>query len=104
MTLADILTLDGAALRQHAIVFGDPLAVALGEKWTEYGSTLCVPTPRMLTDGRWMLCADILVETRPGGLLERMWSNSDQALIAAAVEVMPMADAVALLPETVEDD
>jgi hypothetical protein len=45
-----------------------------------------------------MLCADILSETRPGGLLEQMWTHSDQAAIAAGVTVMPWADAVSLLP------
>jgi hypothetical protein len=35
----------------------------------------------------------------PGGLLSAMWANADQAVLGAAVEVMPWADAVAMLPE-----
>jgi hypothetical protein len=45
-----------------------------------------------------MLCADVLTEIEPGGLLHAMWQAADQAVLGASVEVMPWADAVALLP------
>jgi hypothetical protein len=54
--------------------------------------------PRVLTDGRLMLSADVLTEVMPGGLLHAMWEAADQKVLAQAVEVMPWADAVALLP------
>ena len=98
MTILDLATADIDTLRQYAIVFNSTLAGVLTERWYAYGTPNCQPVPRTLTDGRYMLCADILSETRPGGLLQAMWENSDQAAIAAGVTVMPWADAVALLP------
>jgi hypothetical protein len=98
MTLTQLITADLAIKRQYALVFPVQLAQVLGAKWQQYGSTNLVPSPTTLTDGRYMLSADILSEVGPGGLLERMWANSDQAAIAAGVTVMPWADAVALVP------
>jgi hypothetical protein len=98
VTILDIVTADIDTLRGFALVFAAPLAEVLEERWMAYGSPNCQPVPRTLTDGRYMLAADILSETRPGGLLEAMWEHSDKAAIAAGVTVMPWADAVALLP------
>jgi len=98
MTLQQLLAADIDTLRQYALVFESSLAGALAAKWAQYGSTKCVPSPRTLTDGRYMLCADILSEVRLGGLLHAMWAASDVAAIAAGTEVVPWADAVALLP------
>ena len=98
MTILDLATADIDTLRQNALVFDGAMAAVLTERWMAYGTTNCCPVPRTLVDGRFMLCADILSETRPGGLLEQMWAHSDQAAIAAGVTVMPWADAVALLP------
>jgi hypothetical protein len=98
MTLAQLLTADLATQRQYALVFPVQLAQVLGAKWQQYGNTNCVPSAVTLADGRYMLSADILSEVGPGGLLERMWSNSDQAAIAAGVTVMPWSEAVALIP------
>jgi hypothetical protein len=98
MTLQQLLAADIDTLRQYALVFPSQLSQALAAKWSEHGSTLCVPVPRQLTDGRYMLSADVLSEVRPGGLLHAMWAASDVQAIAAGTEVLPMADAVALLP------
>jgi hypothetical protein len=35
-----------------------------------------------------------------GGLLHAMWAAADQEVLLPAVEVVPLADAVALLPES----
>lgn len=103
MTLGDLpLPIAYADAKCYALVFGDALANRLAEVWQQYGTTNCVPTPSRLTDGRWMLCADILTEIGPGGLLESMWANVDQAAVMAAVEVIPWADAVAALPQPSE--
>lgn len=103
MTLADLpLPITAEQGRGYALVFDATLAGRLAAVWRQFGSTNCVPTPSRLTDGRWMLCADILTEIGPGGLLERMWANVDQAAVMKAVEVMPWADAVALLPQPSE--
>jgi hypothetical protein len=45
-----------------------------------------------------MLCADVLTEIWPGGLLHAMWEAADKEVLGREVEVIPWADAVALLP------
>jgi hypothetical protein len=99
MLLRDLsMPINDADARGLALVFAPALAARLGQLHAEYGSTNCVPVPSLLTDGRLMLCADVLTEVRPGGLLAAMWSAADQALLGAAVEVIPWDEAVALLP------
>jgi len=99
MKLADItLPISYADARGLALVFTPQLAGRLAELHGEHGSTNCVPVPRVLTDGRLMLCADVLTEIEPGGLLHAMWAAADHAVLGVSVEVMPWADAVALLP------
>jgi len=99
MTLGDLtLPISYADARQWALVFDVTLAQRLAEIHAEHGSNKCRPVPRQMTDGRLMLCADVLTEVGPGGLLEGMWAAADKAVLAQAVEVMPWADAVALLP------
>jgi len=85
--------------RGLALVFLPVLAARLGQLHAAHGSTNCVPVPLPLTDGRLMLCADVLTEVRPGGLLAAMWANADQAVLGASVEVIPWHEAVAMLPE-----
>lgn len=99
MTLGDVtLPISYEDARQLALVFTPALAGRLAELHGQYGSQKCVPVPRVLADGRLMLCADILTEIEPGGLLHAMWEAADKAVLAQAVEVLPIADAVALLP------
>jgi hypothetical protein len=99
MTLSDLtLPISYTDARGLALVFTPALAGRLAQLHAEHGSTNCVPMPRTLTDGRLMLCADVLTEIEPGGLLHAMWQAADQAVLGASVEVMPWADAVTLLP------
>ena len=99
MTLADItLPISYADAKKLALVFTPQLAQRLAELHALHGTTKCVPMPRVLTDGRLMLCADVLTEVMPGGLLHSMWAAADQAVLLASVAVIPWADAVALLP------
>jgi hypothetical protein len=99
MTLGDLtLPISYNDARQYALVFDVALAQRLGEIHAEHGSQKCVPVPRVLTDRRLMLCADVLTEVGPGGLLHAMWEAADRDVLNAAVEVIPWADAVALLP------
>ena len=84
--------------RAHALVFADDLAVRLAEVQAEHGDPRHVPSPRLLTDGRYMLTADILTECVPGGLIYGGFSHLDASRFDD-IEVMPIADAVALLPE-----
>lgn len=99
MTLSDLkLPISYADASALALVFTPQLAGRLAELHAQYGSQNCVPMPRTLTDGRLMLSADVLTEIEPGGLLHAMWAAADQQVLGQAVEVMPWADAVALLP------
>jgi hypothetical protein len=99
MTLGDLtLPISYADARQWALVFDVTLAQRLAEIHAEHGSNKCRPVPRQMTDGRLMLSADVLTEVMPGGLLHSMWEAADKEVLAQAVEVMPWADAVALLP------
>jgi hypothetical protein len=99
MTLGDVtLPISYEDARQLALVFPPQLAARLAEIHAEHGSRLCRPVPRVLTDGRLMLSADVLTEVMPGGLLHSMWSAADQAVLNQAVEVLPWSDAAALLP------
>lgn len=99
MRLNDLsLPLSYADARGLALVFTPALAGRLAELHAEHGSPNCVPMPRVLTDGRLMLSADVLTEIEPGGLLHAMWEAADKQVLGQAVEVMPWADALALLP------
>jgi len=99
MTLADLtLPITYADAQGYALVFTPALAQRLAELHAIHGSQNCVPMPRQLTDGRLMLCADILTEVMPGGLLHAMWEAADKAVLLPSVEVVPWADALALLP------
>lgn len=83
---------------EHALLFTPALAQRLAELHAEHGRPDCVAAPVALTDGRLMLTADILTATEPGGYLHAMWEAADKTVLLPAVEVVPIADALALLP------
>jgi hypothetical protein len=100
MTLSDItLPIAYEWGRKHALLFSPAIATRLAELHAEYGRPDCVPTPVALTDGRFMFTADILITIEPGGPLHEMWEAADKAVLLPAVEVVPIADAMALLPQ-----
>lgn len=99
MTLADItLPVTYAWGVQHALLFSPQLAQRLGELHAQYGRPDCLCVPRLTTDGRFFLTADILTAIEPGGYLWEMWQRADKAVLLPNVEVVPIADAVALIP------
>jgi hypothetical protein len=99
MTLGDLtLPISYENARQYALVFTPQLAARLAELHAEYGRPDCIAIPRELTDGRMMLSADLLTAITSGGWLHEMWEAADKAVLNASVEVLPWADAVALLP------
>jgi hypothetical protein len=99
MKLSDLtLPISYEEARGYALVFTPQLAGRLAELHSLHGSTNCVPVPRVLTDGRLMLYADVLTEIGPGGLLEAMWAAADKQVLGQAVEVLPWSEALALLP------
>lgn len=83
--------------KSHALLFNAALAQRLAEVQGQHGDPRHVPAPRLLTDGRWMLTADILTECVPGGLVYGGFSHLDAARFGE-IEVVPLAQAVALLP------
>jgi hypothetical protein len=99
MTLENItLPISFSEARQLALVFSPALAERLAELHAKHGTPNCVPVPLEMTDGRLMLGGDILTEVAPGGLLAAMWEAADKAVLLPSVEVVPLADALALLP------
>jgi hypothetical protein len=99
VTLADItMPVTYAWGVQHALLFSPQLAQRLGQLHAQYGRPDCLATPRLTTDGRYMLTADILTAVVPGGYLHAMWERADKAVLLPAVEVVPIADAVLLIP------
>ena len=98
MTLADVsLPVAYQWGVSHALVFDAALAARLAAVQGQHGDPRHVPAPRSLTDGRFMLTADILTECLPGGLVYGGFSHLDAARFDE-IEVLPMAEAVALLP------
>lgn len=99
MTLADItLPVTYAWGRQHALLFAPQLAQRLAELHAQYGRPDCIAMPVALTDGRLMLSADILTAVEPGGWLHEMWIHADMGVLLPSVEVVPIAEALALMP------
>ena len=98
MTLADLeLPVSYGWGVAHALLFDVALAQRLGEVQAQHGDPRHVPAPRTLTDGQYMLTADILTECLPGGLVYGGFSQLDAARFDE-IEVVPLAEAVALLP------
>ena len=81
----------------HALLFDAALAQRLAEVQAQHGDPRHVPAPRTLTDGRFMLTADILTECVPGGLVYGGFSQLDSERFDE-IAVVPLADALALLP------
>ena len=98
MTVADLLPrlpLSYDEGRQYGLVFGAALAQRLAEVQAEH-PTQFVAKPAPLTDGRFLLCGDLLSEV-PNGLYGVGFQHLDAGRFDE-IEVMAWADAVALLP------
>jgi hypothetical protein len=99
MTLSDITFPVGYEWgTQHGLLFDGTLAGRLAELHALHGRLDSMAVPRQTTDGRWFLAADILTATEPGGYLHEMWEAADLSILLPAVEVVPIAQALALLP------
>jgi hypothetical protein len=96
--LADLtLPISYQDARQLALLFDVALAQRLAQVQAQHGDPRHVPAPRTLTDGRFMLTADILTECVPGGLVYGGFSQLDAGRFDE-IEVVPLAEALALLP------
>lgn len=100
MTLADLITqpISYETAKELAIVLTPDQAATLGAVQSQYGNPRHVAAPVPLTDGRLMLCADLLTETGPGGLYAQGFAHLPAELFPQ-VAVLPMAEAHALLPQ-----
>lgn len=103
MTLADLITqpISYETARDLAIVLTPEQAATLGAIQAQYGNPRHVAAPVPLVDGRLMLCADLLTETGPGGLYAQGFAHLP-ADIFPQVQILPMADAIALIPQPEE--
>jgi hypothetical protein len=98
MTLDELeLPMLWADCKDLALVYPYEIAVALYQVQAEHGDPRHVPVGRELTDGRWMLCGDVLSEVGEGGILAGAAKHITLEIMEA-VEVVPLADALALLP------
>ena len=101
MTLLDLLPqspgMTDAELKGYALILSPELAAILEGIQATLGERrhMAIPTP--LSDGTFMLCADLLGEIHPGGLYHRGFAAIPPEHLGA-VQVTPWADAVALLP------
>jgi hypothetical protein len=103
MTLADLIyhPVSYETAKELAIVLTPEQASTLGAIQQQYGNPQHVAAPVPLTDGRLMLCADLLTETGPGGLYAQGFAHLPAELFPQ-VAVIPMADAIALIPQPEE--
>lgn len=103
MTLADLISqpVSYDVAKELAIVLTPDQADTLGAVQTQHGNPRHVAAPVPLTDGRLMLCADLLTETGPGGLYAQGFAHLP-ADIFYQVQILPMADAIALIPQPEE--
>ena len=82
--------------RQFGMVFGQELADRLAEVQAE-NPTQHVASPVQMTDGRYLLCADLLSAV-PNGLYGPNFTRLDASRFDE-IELLPWADCVALLPQ-----
>lgn len=85
----------------HALIFDAALVQRLAAVQAEHGDARHVPHPVALTDGRFMLSADILTECIPGGLVYGGFSHLDASRFDE-IEVVPIANVLPLLPQPPE--
>jgi hypothetical protein len=104
MTLADIITqpVTYSTAKDLALVFSPNLAAQLAAVQAEHGNPRHVASPVDLVDGRKMLWADLLTEIGPGGLYAQGFAHLPAELFAQ-VQILPMADAIALIPQPKEE-
>ena len=98
MTLAELtLPVQYADCKDLALVYPYEIAVALYGVQQEHGDPRHVPVGRQLVDGRWAMCGDVLSEVGEGGILSQAFSYVTQEMMAS-VEIVPISEALALLP------
>lgn len=85
-------------LRGMALVFDSDLCQRLVNVQAWHGDPRHVPQPPATSDGRWMLCAEVLTECHPGGILWAGFSHLDPAGFSQ-IDVVPIGDATLADPQ-----
>ena len=101
MTLSDLtLPMAHADCRDVALVYPHEVAVALYAIQETHGDPRHICYGRQLADGRWMIDGEVLSAVGPGDLFGWIAAQMTPALMDQ-MEIIPMADALALLlPES----
>lgn len=84
---------------QYALVFSELLANKISEIQLIHGPANCRLSPLLLSNGKFMLYADILTEINSGGLLYSTWLSIDQEILNNDVEVFLLSDVLSLIVE-----
>jgi hypothetical protein len=103
MNLQELITQNKSyeELKDLALVFNSSLKEIL-EATQETFNSQHKASPVELTNGKFMLCADLLTEIQTGGLYSQGFGLLDNNLFAQ-VEVISMEEASALLPVASEE-
>lgn len=104
-TLAELLQylpLPASYCVRFALVFSAALAERLAEVQGEAGAQF-IAEPRLMTDGRYMLGGDLLSAVGEGQLYSAAFSMLDSDRFTE-IAVIPFEEAVALLPQTEEEE
>ena len=97
MTLADVdMPVSLAWAQGKFLAFSQQLCQRLVNVQAWYGDPRNVPFPRPLTDGRWILSADVLTECIPGGLVYGGFSRLDPAGFVG-IEVLTKEEVLPLM-------
>lgn len=102
MTLLDLLPslpLSYDYAKQYGLVFNEELADRLKTIQTEHPSQH-VASPILLTDGRYLLCADLLTEV-PDGIYGTNFQHLDQSRFNE-IEVVLWSEIISLIPQPPE--
>jgi hypothetical protein len=91
------LPMPHAECKDIALVYSYEVAVVLYSTQQEHGDPRHVVGGQSLTDGRYMVAGEMLAEVGDGDLFPWIREYLTQEIMAQ-IEVIPLADALALLP------
>jgi hypothetical protein len=105
MTIPELLATNPSleTLRGYALVLSPELNTAFNAIQAGLGERQFEAQTRELTDGRFMLGADLLSEIGSGGMYYVGFAAIPSELLDL-VEVLPIAEALALLPPSFEEE
>ena len=83
--------------KDYAILFGDIFYSKL-KKYQDINESNHKVSPTKLTNGRWMICADVLRESLVGTLYQNVFDT----LINEEVEIVDIKTAISLIPVSEE--